>query len=105
MELTVQVKSLLFSFIFGIIYSFIILLSNKLIYHKKMSIKFFVSAFVTLGSSIAYFFTLKTINEGIIHPYFMLSLIIGYYLSIKYIICKVNCKVICKQFSLLLKKS
>lgn len=84
MELKLQIYSLLFSFAFGIFFNLIMLIVNKLkksLKNSKITNLFLICIIVI--NSLVYFLILKTINEGIVHIYFIIMIIIGYFVSQK----------------------
>ena len=81
MILKIQIISLLFSFLFGIIIYFILELFGKFIYNKRIYLKIISSFLFSLIISILYFIMLLYINNGILHIYFFIMLIIGYTIS------------------------
>ncbi len=83
MNLVIQLKSLSFSFFFGILFYFIVKASSKFLYSKK-KYESIISAFlVAILSCLIFFIIIKKINNGIIHLYFILSIILGYFVSYK----------------------
>ena len=79
----VQVISLLVSFIYGIVF-YILSKFNKYIISKKNNIvKLLVTTVYVVDMVIIYIFIMYKINFGNIHPYFIISLILGFVLSIK----------------------
>lgn len=83
MSLILQLKSIAFSFGFGIFFYIFVHLSEKYIYSNKKVIKIFSSIFVSIFSCLLYFIIMKKINNGIIHFYFILAIIFSYYISSK----------------------
>lgn len=81
MTLTIQIKSLIFSFFFGITFEIIL----NFIYFLTKKFKFILKSLVTflysIGMSLLYFFIIRMINNGIIHIYMILVIIIGFILS------------------------
>ena len=79
----VQVISLLVSFIYVIVF-YILSKFNKYIISKKNNIvKLLVTTVYVVDMVIIYIFIMYKINFGNIHPYFIISLILGFVLSIK----------------------
>ncbi len=77
MILSLQLKTLLFSFFFGGIFSFFLRLNYRFIYHSNRMIKLlFTFAFVLLFTLI-YFIGLEKINYGILHSYYFIMIILG----------------------------
>lgn len=81
MILKIQIYSLLFSFAYGILIYFILELIHKIIYNKKLILRIMFSLLFSLLISIAYFICLLNINNGILHEYFFLMVLIGYTLA------------------------
>lgn len=78
MTLKVQIISLVISFLYGIFFSFSLNLNYKLIYNDKKIIKILSSFLFIIFNSLLYFYILLKTNNGIIHIYLILSLILGY---------------------------
>ena len=78
MILKIQIFSLLFSFAFGIFVYFILELMHRFIYNNKISVKLFFSLLFSLFISIIYFLLLLRINNGVLHSYFFLMILLGY---------------------------
>lgn len=101
MELITQIKSLLFSFFFGIIFSIIIDMLEKIIYHKKLTFQIINTFLISIFFCLVYFICIKKINYGVIHEYFILMILIGMFFDkrilklgkkIKVLINKINFK-------------
>ena len=86
MTLKVQINTFLISIVFGILFSMFI----NLVYKEKL-INIIFSFFIVVIFSILYFLILLYMNNAIIHPYFILATLIGYFLEkiIKQIIKKI----------------
>jgi hypothetical protein len=82
MILEIQIKMLLFSFLYGILFSFLVSLCAKLLYNKKIIIRLLFTFFFVIINTLIYFVGMKKINDAIIHPYAILMLIIGYIVEI-----------------------
>ena len=78
MRLNIQIYSLIYSFLFGIFFYFILDIYNKISDKLKIWIKIIVSLIYTLIISIIYFIGLLYINNGYLHIYFLLSIMVGY---------------------------
>lgn len=78
MILEEQIISLFFSLFYGILASFITTLNYNIFFHDKVIIK--VGGTITLIVLIllGYYSGLLYINCGVIHPYFLLILMIGF---------------------------
>lgn len=81
MDLSIQIKTLLFSLLFGFVFNIFVTLLNKFIYNKNKIIQIISTLILTLFSTITYFVILQKLNEAIIHPYFLLMFILGFSLS------------------------
>ena len=79
MILRLQVYSLLFSLIYGIIFYFLVLLNKKYLYGNKLS--FIIDILFILDNVLLYFIILRYINNGIFHIYFLLMIVLGYIIS------------------------
>ena len=78
MKLYIQFYSLIFSFVFGISFYFILDIFNKYIYKFHLFLRFLLSLFFVLAISLLHFFALLSINNGYLHFYFLLSILFGY---------------------------
>lgn len=77
-SLDIQIKSIIFSFIYGAFFSFLLNLNYKFIYYSKGILKILINAFFILDNVFLYFIILRFINNGIVHFYFLLSMFLGY---------------------------
>ena len=84
MSLLTQIETLLFSFIFGIMFSLILDITKKYIYHNNIVIKIISSFCISLILSLIYFIINIKINNGIIHIYFIGAVLIGYFFDYKF---------------------
>ena len=89
MNLTVQIISFIFSFFYGIFFEILLELNIKIIYSSKLFIKLIGTFLFVIFNSLLYFFILLKINNGILHFYFFLCIILGYTLM-----CKVRKKML-----------
>lgn len=78
MILNIQLKTLLYSFLFGIYFSFIVYLNYKYIYKLKKYYKIITTFLFIFFNAILYFLILLKVNNGIIHIYGIFSLITGF---------------------------
>lgn len=81
MDLQTQIIALTFSFLYGIFFSLFAKVNYKIIYHDKKTIKIIGTSLVVLISVLLYFIILRHINFGAFHPYCLLLLIVGYWLT------------------------
>ncbi len=91
MILKVQIFSLLYSFIFGMVFFVLLEINYKLLYSGKLVYRITISFLFVIFNSLLYFVGLIKVNNGIIHLYFFLSWLTGYLLSFV-IYRKINCK-------------
>ena len=77
--LDIQIKSIVFSFLYGMFFSFLLNLNYKFIYYSKGILKILINIFFVVDNVLLYFIILRYINNGIVHFYFLLSLVIGYF--------------------------
>ena len=81
MILETQIYTLLFSFVFGMIFGFLVRINYFFLNHSNRLIKvLFTISFVTLFTLI-YFIILEKLNSGIIHIYYFIMLILGFCLE------------------------
>lgn len=78
MELSIQIKSIIFSFLYGIIFSFLVNLNYKFLHCSKKLFRVVINFFFVLDNVLLYFIILRYINNGIIHYYFVIALILGF---------------------------
>ena len=81
MILEEQIISLLFSFSYGIISSLLTTINYKIIISNKPIIKIIGSTFLITIIILGFYCGLLYINCGVIHPYFLLMLTLGYCLG------------------------
>lgn len=78
MILKIQIYSILYSFLYGVIFNVLLEINYKFIYESKLLIKVISSLLFLLANTLLYFLILIKINNGIVHIYFLLSIILGY---------------------------
>jgi len=81
MELDIQIYSFIYSFFFGMIFYYLLDLVNKYIVKIKLIWKIILSFGFIFLISLGYFVGLLFINNGILHIYFIGSLLVGYFCS------------------------
>lgn len=86
MSLNIQIYSFIYSFLFGIIFNILLDLFNKMFGSAKVIKKSFFSMIFVLVMSICYFIGLLLINNGVLHIYFILCLMLG-----------ASCGIFCKR--------
>lgn len=79
MELTIQIYSLIVSFVFGGIFS----LESKYFYKVYLKLntilKLLLSMLFVIVNAIVYFSLLYFINNGVLHVYFFVAMFFGFY--------------------------
>ena len=78
MDLNIQIQSLLFSFLYGCVFYFLLDIFNKFNNNKKIILKIVLSLLFVFLMSLLYFLGLIYINNGYLHIYFLLSIVVGY---------------------------
>ena len=81
MTLTTQIHTLLFSFFFGIGFSFLLTINYKWIYHEKKRYKLTSTFLLVIGSILLYFIGIRKVNYGIFHPYSAIMILLGFLLE------------------------
>lgn len=81
MNINLQITTLLFSFLYGIFFSFFLSLNYKFIYSDKKILKTIISFLFIIVCVLLYFIILKKINYGIFHVYEILMIILGFVLE------------------------
>lgn len=87
MSLGIQIKSFIYSFVFGVGFYFLLDLFNKFTINKKIIFKIIYSFFFVTIIALVYFYLLLFINNGYVHIYFLVSILVGY-MSISFILSK-----------------
>lgn len=77
-DLNIQIKLIVFSFIFGFFFSVILELFNKKTLNYKNYIKLILSFLLISIFSYIYFHGIQKIGYGIFHIYSIISIIIGF---------------------------
>lgn len=80
-SLKLQVLTIIVSFLYGIFFSFFLDISSKYIYNSKLKIKILFSFLFILINTILYFAIMNKINNGIIHYYSFIAIIIGFFVE------------------------
>lgn len=74
----VQVISFLVSFIYGIVFYLFARFNKAMLSNKNNVIKFLITLVFILDMVILYIYMMYKINFGLIHPYFVIVVLIGY---------------------------
>lgn len=78
MKLSIQIYSLIYSLIYGGVFYLLLDLFNKFTSMKKVYLKVILSWLFITVIALLYFFGLLYINNGVLHIYFLLSIVCGY---------------------------
>ena len=82
MDISLQLLSFIFSFSYGIIISYLVNLFYNFIYKTRFIYKVFINILFVINISLVYFLLIKVINNGVIHIYLILTLLLGYFMFI-----------------------
>lgn len=82
MSLDTQVLSLLFSFIYGVVFSYLFNLNYNFIYNTSILYKIVINILFCVNGALLYFLLIKVINFGVIHIYFLFSFLLGFSLFV-----------------------
>ena len=91
MALKIQIYSFLVSFFYGIFFYFMLEINSRFIYSSNKVIKVIFSFLFILFNALLYFMILLKVNNGYIHIYFFLCILVGY------IMCKVVVRKVCNR--------
>lgn len=72
-----QIRSLFFSFIYGMFFSFTLKINYKYLISNNLFFKIVLSFLFILDHVLLYFILISRINNGIIHIYFFFFFILG----------------------------
>ena len=78
MELSIQLQVLTVSFVYGILFSYLLKIQYKFLFDSKLFYRIVVTLLFVFDNCILYFLILRTINDAVFHIYFLLVLIIGF---------------------------
>ena len=81
MSLKIQIISIFFSGLYGILLSFLITLNYRFLFQSKKIIKIIGNILFSLDMALLYFISMKKINNAMIHPLFYLLTFLGYLLT------------------------
>ena len=93
-----QIKTILFSFLYGVF--FYITAKYNLIIIKNLNTlkKYIISLVYVIDLVLLYIYLIYKLNNGIFHIYFVISILIGFYITSKRYKNSVNkCKVFLKR--------
>lgn len=78
MDLSIQLQVLTVSFVYGILFSYLLKIQYKFLFETKFFYKLLITVLFIFDNCLLYFIILKMINHGMFHLYFLFSLIIGF---------------------------
>jgi hypothetical protein len=78
MDLTIQLQVLTVSFVYGILFSYLLKLEYRYLFESKFLYKLFLTVLFIFDNYLLYFIILKAINNGMFHIYFLFLLILGF---------------------------
>lgn len=81
MNINIQIYSLLFSFLYGIIFYILLEINYNFLFEGKIIYRIIISFLFVIVLSLVYFLILLKINNGVLHLYFFLLMFTGYLLS------------------------
>lgn len=79
--LSIQIKIILFSFFFGIFFFLTYTLVKKAIYCKNVFFRIINTFSFILLLTLFYFLGLERISDGILHPYSLFLIMLGFVVS------------------------
>ena len=82
MTLQTQITTLLVSIGFGFLFSLCIDMLHPFLFKLKKIWQGISSFFLILSGSVLYFFVLLKLNNAIIHPYYIIAFLIGFFIEI-----------------------
>lgn len=77
MTLIIQIKSLAFSFLYGIFFAFTYKINYKYLMSNFKIFNLILSLFFIFDHVLLYFILISLINNGILHLYFFITFILG----------------------------
>jgi len=78
MDLHTQIVTLLFSLGYGILFASVLDFIHKPLFKLNTFLQILISFLFVIGSAVLYFFILLNLNNAILHPYFILLLLLGF---------------------------
>ncbi len=83
MSLTIQIISSIYSVGYGLFLGVVYNINYKFLFNKRKVTKIVFNFIFVMDLVLIYFLFLKRINQGIIHPYFYLLIILGFSITFK----------------------
>ena len=81
MILKVQFFSLVYSFVFGLVFAFLVNFHYELLFSKKKWFQIIMNFIFVIDIALIYFLVLKMLNGGVLHFYFFLLMFLGFLIS------------------------
>ena len=81
MSLKVQILSFVFSFVYGFLFSGMVKINYNVLFLAKKRIQIFGNFLFLLDMALCYFLIIRYINEGILHIYFLVLFLTGWYMG------------------------
>lgn len=78
MPIDIQVKSFLFSLVFGFFFSAFLRINYRYMYKGPLIFEILINFLFVIDNILLYFIILKRLNDGIIHGYFILMILLGF---------------------------
>ena len=91
MILKIQIYSLIYNVFFGLFFNFFVRINYKYIYNVKLFTRIVFTFIFVFVNVLLYFICLKCINNGVLHFYFCLCILFGFYIG-NLIFSKLNVK-------------
>ena len=79
MGLKEQVVAIIFSFVFGVLLSCLYNFNYKLLFNKRIIVKIVFNIIFIFDLVLIYFLVMRKINNAVIHPYFYLLIVLGFF--------------------------
>ncbi len=79
-DLNVQIKLIIFSFCFGLLFKFFELKLDKYLHHQNQLYSIINCFTFVMSFALLYFYNIEKLASGIIHPYSLILVVVGYYL-------------------------
>lgn len=83
MDLSTQLMSLIFSFAYGIIVSYLFNINYNFIYKTSILYKVVINILFCVNLGLVYFLLIKIINHGVVHIYFVFMFLLGFSLFVR----------------------
>lgn len=80
MSLIIQIQTIAYTFLFGIVFALLFNLLYKVLFTKKKFISLITNFLFLFVTSTTYFYLLFKVNSGIIHIYLLFIFLLGFFL-------------------------